>query len=353
MPAKYDDFNVLQQGNDEYIVAQPKNDRDEPVRFPGELKETDDTDGEWREVIKGMVTHDITEALNLEEGKGKLSREEAIQSLEQAEEGALSIVSEEQAEAVLDYFIDNDILESEGGKLVVLSDPEMLKRIASGDSDEDTNSKMLLNWVSAIEGCMSKIDDTIETVREAEEEITEEIGESSVSEKQARLKEDQEEVAQRLLNLTNGGQLDKSDLGPEDQLEYERLEDRLFHLDSMIEAIEGGELEEELRKTARQLGTQIDELKDIKVVLDAHQEKLQRAYKYEEIIETEEAMQMAKNLANVATTIANVESKEEKKEQQDAVAFAKNLASTEFEEVERTEDAEQADQETLDSTDSF
>lgn len=323
MPTKYQNFSTTTQGGQEYIIAQPKNDRDEPVRIPGEIEDTEDPDETWTDVVGQLVQYDISNALNLESGKGKISREDALNSLIESEDKSIPIQSEAQAEAVIDYFIDEEVLADEGTDIVVLEDPSMLQDI--GSETDETKPKMLLNWVSAIEGCTSKIDATIETIEQTEQELRDEIGESNATEKVQEFERKQEEVAQELMNLTNGGQLDESDLGTADRAEYERLEERLFHLESMKEAVQGGDLEEELRRTAEELGTQMQKLKEIDDALKTQKQRVKRAYKYKEEIAPEQAMEMAKNLSNLATSLTNVDSAEEKKEEHNTMEFASQV----------------------------
>lgn len=344
MTTKYQNFSTTTQGGQEYIIAQPRNERDEPVRIPGEISDTEDPDETWTEVVGQLVQYDISNALNLESGKGKIERSDALSSLIESEDKRIPIESEAQAEAVIDYFIDEDVLGIDGTELVVLEDPSMLQDIGS-DSDE-TKPKMLLNWVSAIEGCTNKIDATIETIEETEQELRDEIGESNAAEKVQEFEQKQEGVAQEIMNLTNGGQLDEDDLDSADRVEYERLEERLFHLESMKEAVQGGDLEEELRRTAEELGTQMQKLKEIDDALKAQKRRVKQAYKYKEEIAPDEAMEMAKNLSNLATSLTNVDSAKDKKEEHDTIGFASQVinATKDIDAEEMAVDAENEDE---------
>ncbi|QLH76570.1 hypothetical protein HZS55_04285 [Halosimplex rubrum] len=345
MTTKYQNFSTTTQGGQEYIIAQPKNDRDEPVRIPGAIGNTEDPDETWTDVVGQLVQYDISNALNLESGKGKIQRDDALNSLIASEDKTIPIESEAQAEAVIDYFVDEDVLDTDGTDLVVLEDPSMLQDI--GSENDETKPKMLLNWVSAIEGCTNKIDDTIETIEQTEQELREEIGESNAAEKVQEFDHKQQEVAQELMNLTNGRQLDETDLSPPDQAEYERLEERLFHLESMKEAAEGGTLEDELRRAAEELGAQMQKLEEIDDVLKTQKQRVKRAYKYKEEIAPERAMEMAKNLSNLATSLTDVDSAAEKKEEQNTMEKVQQVldATEDIDAEEMSTDAE-ADEET-------
>lgn len=334
MTAKYTNFDTTTQGNREVIVAEPISEQDEPVRLDTSLNETDDPDATWTEVVGQLIQYDIAGALSLEEGKGTMAREEAIKGLLESEDQSVPITSEDQAHAVVDYFIDEDVLAEDGNDIVVLEDPSMLQNI--GSEEADINTKMLLNWVSAIDGCTRKIDETIEAVETAQADLQDEIGETNEAEKIQEFEEKQEEVAQQLMNLTNGGNLDREDLGAADQAEYDRLEDRLFHLDTMKEAVKGGGLEQQLRKTAADLGAQMDKLEDIKKALETQKTRVKQAYKYEDEISADEAMEMAKNLGNIATSLTNVPTTEERKKEQDTMELAQQM-------VDATEDIDQDD----------
>lgn len=323
MTTKYQNFSTTTQSGQEYIIAQPKSDRDEPVRIPGDIHDTEDADGKWTDVVGQLVQHDISNALNLESGKGKIDRQNAVESLTDSEDAVIPIQTDAQAEAVIDYFIANEVLEGDGTDVVVLEDPSMLQDV--GSNSDEIKPKMLLNWVSAIEGCTNKISTTIETIEQTERELRDEIGESNAEEKVQEFERKQEEVAQELMNLTNGGQLDESDLGKADRAEYERLEDRLFHLESMKEAVKGGELEQELRRTAEELGEQMQKLEEIDQALKTQKQRVKRAYKYKEEIAPEQAMEMAKNLSNLATSLTDVDPAEEKKKNEDTMERARKV----------------------------
>lgn len=327
MPQSYTNFNVVEQGGQRYIIGQPKSEHEEPVRFSGELEETEGIDATFRDVIKSLIQQDLSGALNLEaDTGGTISRSEAITTLLNAEQAPVSVQSEQQAEAMIDYFIANDVLNENGKDIVVLSDPESLANIAAegGDTDEDTT--MLLNWMSAIEGCTTKIQDTIDTVEQVEEELRQQMGELDVSEKLEGYEQKQKEVAQRLMNLTNGGELDRGDLTADEQAEYDRLEHRLFHLKSMVDSIDtGGKLDREIEKMTKELGMQVENLRDTQGSLEVQLERLEKVYKVNKHIDYEEAKEMAEHLSSVASAVAGVASAEERADEQDTMEEAASI----------------------------
>ena len=327
MPQTYTEFNVIEQDGQRYIVAQPKSEHEEPVRFSGELEETEGLEATFRDVIKSLIQQDLSDALNLEaDTGGTISRDEAIRTLANAEESPISIQSEQQAEAIIDYFIDNSVLNEDGSEVVILSDPESLADLAAEGGDSDDDTAMLLNWMSAIEGCTTKIEETINTVEEVEEELQQQMGQVEVSERMAEYERKQKEVAQRVMNLTNGGQLDKSDLSASEQAEYERLEHRLFHLESMIDSVsDTSDLDQEIQKMTQELSMHVANLTDTKGSLEVQLERLTKVYEVNEHINYEDAKKMAEHLSNVAAAVAGVADAEERAEEGDTISFASSV----------------------------
>ncbi|MBX0325228.1 hypothetical protein EGH21_19565 [Halomicroarcula sp. F13] len=327
MPQTYTNFDAIEQDGQHYIVATPKSEHEEPVRFSGDLEETEGLDATFRDVIKSLIQQDLSDALNLEaDTGGTISREEAIRTLANAEESPVTVQSEQQAEAIIDYFIDNGILKEEGSEVVVLSDPESLADIAAEGGDSEEDSAMLLNWMSAIEGCTTKIQETIDTVEEVEDELREQMGQIDVSQKMEEYEHKQKEVAQRIMNLTNGGQLDKSDLSNSEQAEYERLEHRLFHLESMIDSVSSGsDLDQEIQKMTNELSMHVQNLSDTQGSLEVQLERLRKVYQVNEHINYEDAKEMAEHLSSVASAVAGVADAAERKEDGDAISLASSV----------------------------
>lgn len=329
MARTYSDFNPVEQGDQEYIVAQPKSEHEEPVRFSGELKETGGLDATFRDVIKGIIQQDLSDALNLEaDTGGTISREETIRTLQEAETLPVTAKSEQQAEAIIDYFIDNGILKEDGSEIVILSDPESLADLASEGNGSEDEAAMLLNWMSAIEGCTTEIQETIDTVEEVEQELEEQMGEIEVTDKLEEYERKQKEVAQRLMNLTNGGELDESDLSASEQAEYERLEHRLFHLESMIDSIkDGGGLEKEIQKMTKELSMHVENLSETQGSLNVQLERLRKVYRVNEHINYEDAKAMAEQLSKVAAAVAGVASAGQRADEEDTMEKANQVLS--------------------------
>jgi hypothetical protein len=328
MTQTYSEFDSVEQDGQEYIIAQSPDERHEPVRFSGELQETDGIDATFRDVIRSLVQQDLSDALNLDgDSGGAIARSEAIQTLQDAEETPIAVGSEARAEAIVDYFIENGILREDGTDVVVLSDPGSLATIAAEGSESDEDTVMLLNWMSAIEGCTDKIQETIDTVEEVEQDLQEQMGQIEVTEKMEEYERKQKEVAQQLMNLTNGGELDKSDLTESEQAEYDRLEHRLFHLDAMIESVsDTSDLDQEIRKMTNQLSMHVENLKETQGSLDVQIQRLRKVYQVNEHIDYDEAKEMAERLADIAADVAGVASVEERKDrEEDELEYAASI----------------------------
>jgi hypothetical protein len=340
MPQTYSDFTTTEQGGHQYIIAQPKAEHKEPVRFSGELEETDDIDATFRDVIKSLIQQDLSEALNLESGSGgSIGRHDVVETLMNAD-APVPINSEQQAEAIIDYFLVNGVLQEadNGSEVVVLSDPESLAEIATESSDDD-DTAMLLNWMSAIEGCTTKIQETNDTIEEVEAELRDQMGNVDVSGKLREYRQNRKEVAQRLMNVTNGGELNRSDLSPDEQAEYDRLEHRMFHLESMIDAVgAGGDLDQEIQEMTNKLSMHMSNLSDTQDALEVQLSRLERVYRVNDEINYEQAKKMAENLSSVASAVAGVADADTLAEETDTMSRASAI----LEETGSTEEMAQA-----------
>lgn len=309
MPAKYRSFEQTEQNGTTYVIAQPNNERDSPVRLEGTLFQGEELDdGTWTDVVGRLIQVDIAGALNLEAGKGKLSREKAVESILEADEEGLPIhVGERaQAEALIDYFVDQGVFEVENNDVVLLRSPEK--------EDTDMNLRMLMNWVSAIDSCIDKIDETTNTIEQARKELESEMTDTNPSEVIQDFERQQREVAQKLNNLTGGRDVERvEDLPEEDRPEFKRLKEQFYHLETMKEAASPDEMATQIEKSSAQLATKRDRLENIARNLEMKRDELRTAIVHEKIF-PQDAVNMVQNLEGLVTTLTGVESSVERGE---------------------------------------
>lgn len=313
MPAKYRSFEETEQNGTRYVIAQPSSERDSPVRLEGTLFEGEELDdGTWTEVVGRLIQVDIAGALNLEAGKGKLSRSEAVESILEADEEGLPIhVGERaQAEALIDYFVDEGVFEAESGDLVLLRSPT--------DEATDINLRMLMNWVSAIDSCIDKIEETTATIEQARSELESEMTDTNPSEVIQDFERQQKEVAQKLNNLTGGRNVSRvEDLPEEERPEFRRLKEQFYHLQTMKEAASPDEMATQIEKSSAELATKRDRLENIARNLELKRDELRTAIVHEKIF-PQDAVDMVQNLEGLVTSLTGVENSDDRAEQKSA-----------------------------------
>lgn len=306
MTKKYRTFESVEQGGQTYVIAQPTSETDEPVRLDGSLFEGGSVDdGIWTAVVSQLIQFDMTGALNLQDGQGRMTRAEAVESLLGAD-GEVPITEESEAEAVIDYFGENGVFEIEGNEIVLLRNPA---------SDRDLNAKMLMNWVSAIDGCVEKIDSTVETIEQARKDLQAEMSDTTAADVVSDFEEQQAQVAQQIANIT-GGRLDIQDMEevpPDQRAEFERLKEQFYHLETMKEAAETDNLDGEISDAASKLARKKQQLENIRDVLVQKRDNIRTAAVAEDLF-PEDAIDMVQNLENLISSLTGIEGSHERAE---------------------------------------
>lgn len=337
MPAKYRSFEETEQNGTRYVIAQPSNERDSPVRLEGSLFEGEELDdGTWTEVVGRLIRVDIEGALHLESGKGKMDRETAVESLLTADEEGLPIrVSERaQAEALIDYFVEEDVFEVENDDVVLLQSPD--------DERTDDNLRMLMNWVAAIDSCVDRIDETIDTIEQARQKLESEMSDTNASEVIQGYERRQKEIAQQIANLTGGRNVESiRDIPEGDREEFRRLKKHFYHLETMKESAEPGKIGGQIEDSAAELAIKREKLEDIAENLGLKREELRTAIVHEKIFPSD-AASMVQSLEGLVTSLTGAEESAARAENKSIGEFQADLTQVmgEIEEVE--EQAERA-----------
>src|SRR6056297_728686 len=96
MPRKYENFSKTEMADGTYRIAEPVNQTDDAVRIEAGWFDTeDDIEGEWEEPIGAIIRNDLTGGMELTQGTGTLSRQQAVDNLVDAATDGDPIVSGE------------------------------------------------------------------------------------------------------------------------------------------------------------------------------------------------------------------------------------------------------------------
>jgi len=300
MPRKYRNFESTEMQDGEYVVAEPVNQTDEAVRLEAGWFDTeDDIEGEWEAPIGAIIRSDLTDGMSLSEGTGTIPRQQAVENLDEAtKDGEQIVANEAEAEALLDYFAENEVVELEGNDVVLLKDPN------------EVSGEMVLNWAAAMSACVDKIDETMDRFERAKEKLQKHM--DSVDADPQRTEELMKEKAQELMALGNGsGFPDRNELSEQEQQKYDVLKEDFVYYKKLTEA------EQENVSTAQkgidEIKRMIDKLEGARSTLDQKQGEIrQRALK--ERVFPENDVDIAMNMGELVTSLTGVGSIEDEAE---------------------------------------
>lgn len=300
MTQKYRNFTEAEMNDGTYVVAEPANQTDEAVRLEAGWFDTeDDIQGEWEEPIGAIIRNDLTGGMQLSEGTGTLSRQEAIENLSDATKDGDPLVSgESEAEALIDYFAANDVIDLDGNDVVLLKDPT------------EVSGKMVLNWAAAMSACVDKIENTRKRFDKAKEKLQKHM--DSVEADPQRTKELMEEKAQELMALGNGsGFPDRSELPEEKKQKYDVLREDFIYYKKLNEA--GQENVSTAQQGVDQIKRMTDKLEGARNILDQKQGQI-RTRALRDRVFPESEVDIAMNMGELVTSLAGVGGIEEEAE---------------------------------------
>lgn len=326
MTRKYENFREKEMSDGIYLVADPVQPNEEPLRIdvgwfdiePGEK-------GQWEEIVGTVVKNDLREELQLqEEGEGTIDRTQAIENILDADpDGSQPIESRDQAAAIIDYFIEEGALtERSNGEIVVLHDPTTL---SDEDAVVDGDPKyQILSWAAAIDACIDYMDETLESFESARDRLDnrlDDVEESEVSDAERKALQ----KGQELKNLGPGSDVpDPDELSPEQRKRYETLKEDYAYYKKLHE------VEKEKLGTAEQgiekLGRNIDRLEAAR---NTYQSKVKeiRTWALEKEIFPEDAIDIADNMAETITALSGIESHKEYADSMDADDLTEDINS--------------------------
>ncbi|NHN61192.1 MULTISPECIES: hypothetical protein [Halorussus] len=300
MTKKYRNFTETEMGDGTYVVAEPVSQTDEAVRMEAGWFDTeDDIAGEWEKPIGAIIRNDLTGGMELTEGTGTLSRRQAVENLAEATDDGDPLVSgEAEAEALVDYFAANDVLELDGNDVVLLEDPN------------EVSGKMVLNWAAAMAACVDKIDETMNRFERAKEKLQKHM--EDVDAEPQRTEELMKEKAQELMALGDGsGFPDRSDLAEQDRQKYDVLREDFIYYKKLNEA--GQQNVSTAQQGVDQIANIIQKLEGAREVLDQKQGQV-RTRALKERVFPESEVNIAMNMGELVTSLAGVGSIEEEAE---------------------------------------
>ncbi|WP_267161224.1 hypothetical protein [Halovenus salina] len=306
MQQKYENFDEREMGDGTYLVGDPVEPHEEPIRidtgwFDGEPGEKRD----WEYIVGEIVASDLQEGLQLQEGgEGTIYRDQAVENILDADfDSDKSIVNRDQATAIVDYFLEEGALTATDGELVVLHDPTEL----TGESsrfDSQEREYHVLSWAAAIDTCIDYMQDTLDTFEEARERLKEEtsdVKESDVSE----VEKEVARVGQELKNLGPGAQVpDPSELSADQKERYETLKEDFAYYKSLYEVKQEQLVTAE--KGIEKLRRNIKRLRGAKDVYESKVGEMRKAALQQQVFPSED-IDVAQNMAGLITSLSDVE----------------------------------------------
>jgi len=304
MATKYN-FEELEGG--EYVIADPVNETADPVRLRAEWIDGDDIEGEWERAIGAVIKRDLLGGMDLKNGNGKIDRSRVVETLAAAEDEEGPIVtSEDQADALIEYFAQEGIVELDGSEVLVLQNPQ---------DAEDVSGEMILNWAAGIEACVEKISDTQDRIRAAKEKLESRL--DDMDQDPSHVEEKARETAQELKSLGDGQGVPEnpSELPPEERERYDELKRKLIYHNKMMDVIDT-DLTEKVRQGTNKLGDSLEQLDSAQTALSQKQGEF-RTLALQEQEFPEGADNIVQNMGKLATQLAGVEGVEEAAENTD------------------------------------
>jgi hypothetical protein len=311
MQRKYENFDERKMDDGTYLVGEPVEPHEEPIRidtgwFEGEVGEKRD----WEYIVGEVVASDLQEDLQLQEGgEGTISRDRAIENILNAQfDSDKAIANRDQAAAIVDYFLEEGALTAkDGDEIVVLHDPtELTEESSRFDSQE--REYHVLSWAAAIDTCIDYMQETLDTFEEARERLqneTDDVKESDVSEVEKKVAR----VGQELKNLGPGaGVPDPDELSSGQQERYETLKEDFAYFKSLYEV-----KQEQLVTAEKGIGKlkrNIDRLEGAKDVYETKVGEMRKAALRHQVFPSED-IEVAQNMAGLITSLSDVESPDE------------------------------------------
>lgn len=322
----------------EYVIANPTG-NGEIVRMEAEWTEGEDVEGKWEDAVRAIIGGDLLGDMNLDGGDGRIDRQTAVETLAAAEEdGEPVVASERQADALIEYFAEEDILRLEGNQVVLLQDPR----------NEEISGRAALNWAAGIDACIDKIDETRDRVKRAKEKLEQKMADLDTGSNQ--IDERIQETGQKLRSLGDGPGVpeDPSTLSDAERKRYQQLKKEFIHHKKMQE-VESTNLLETVEEGTTKLANQMKMLESAKDALSTKESEIRvRAIQQREF--PDDAKNIVENMSDIATQLAGVGNVDEAVENTDGAELA-SMVENDIPELDMEEDVEELTEEGSTETD--
>lgn len=289
-------YNFEELDNGEYVIADPKNGNQDPVRLEAKWIEGDEIEGEWERAIGALIKSDLLGNMDLKDGNGSIGRTQAVNTLAEVEdEDGPIVTSRDQADALIEYFADEGIVDIQNGSVLVLQNPR--------DTDE-VSGEMVLNWAAGIEACVDKIVKTRERIESAKEKLEDRLDE--IDQDSGEIEEKVRETAQELKSLGDGQGVPQNpdELPTEEQSRYQELKRKLIYHNKMKE-VKSTDLTETVKQGTNELGDSLEKLDSAQSALSSKQGEFRTlALQKQEF--PDGAENIVENMGNLATQLAGI-----------------------------------------------
>jgi len=316
----------------DYVIANPTG-NGEMVRMEAEWTEGEDVEGKWEDAVRAIIGGDLLGDMNLDGGDGRIDRQTAVETLAAAEQdGEPVVASERQADALIEYFAEEDILRLEGNQVVLLQDPR----------NEDISGRAALNWAAGIDACIAKIDETRDRVERAKNKLEAKM--ENLDTGSNEIDERIQETGQKLKSLGDGPGVpeDPSALSDTERKRYQQLKKEFIHHKKMRE-VESTNLLETVEQGTTKLANQVNMLESAKDALSTKEGEIRvRAIQQREF--PDDAKNIVENMSDIATQLAGVGNVDEAVEETDGVDLA-DMVENEIPDLDMEDDVEELQEE--------
>ncbi|MGQ3329268.1 MULTISPECIES: hypothetical protein [Halorubrum] len=294
MTRKYS-FETKTINGQQFVIADGRGQSSEPIRVRADWIESDDMEGKWEDLIKQIVQPENIDQIDIDEGHGGINRREAVEALAGATaDGETIVSSEQQADVLVEYLAEEDIVEIEGEELVLFRDPD----------EESLNSAALMNWAALMSAVIESIDEHLERVEDAKERFQETVDTLEVEQQDSE--ERLSKTAQRIQNLGPGqGVPDPDTLSDEERQEYTQLKEHYLYLQD-IEKAKSENFVENVSAGVDQIGMAIERLEAAREAYDMFHNNTRKAALKSSVF-PEEALEFVDNAGSLINELAGQE----------------------------------------------
>ena len=294
MTRKYS-FEMKTINGQQFVIAEGRGQASEPIRVRADWIESDDMEGKWEELIKQIVQPENIGQIDIDEGHGGIDRQEAVQTLAGATaDGETIVSSEDQADVLVEYLAEEDIVDIEGEELVLFRDPD----------EESLNSAALMNWAALMSAVIESIDDHLERVEDAKERFQETVDTLEIEQQDSE--ERLSKTAQRIKNLGPGqGVPDPDTLSDEERQQYTQLKEHYLYLQD-IEKAKSENFVENVSAGVDQISMAIERLEAAREAYDMFHSNTRKAALKSSVF-PEEALQFVDNAGSLINELAGQE----------------------------------------------